>query len=83
MNPMVDSWEVPQKLEVESPRGSKRGTIGLSFLARTLRSSRVSILREEEEATPVLRPAPLKEEVVNAAAVDARMEAITSFMLVR
>jgi hypothetical protein len=31
----------------------------------------------------VLRPAPLKEEVVNAAAVDARMEAITSFMLVR
>jgi len=80
---MVDSWEVPQKLEVESPRGSKRGTMGLSFFARTERSSRVSILREEEEATPLVSAAPLKEEVVNAAAVDARMEAIASFMLVR
>ena len=46
-----------------------------------LRSSRDSILSEEEEATPEFTAAPLKEDVVNAAAVDARMEAIASFML--
>jgi len=82
MKPMVDSFEVPQKLEVESPRGSKKGTTGLSFLARTERSSTVSILREEEEDTPQLTVAPLKEEGVNAAAVVARIEAIASFMVV-
>ena len=82
-NPMVDSSLVPQKLEVERPRGSKRGTRGLSFLARVLRSARDSIFREEEEETPELTATPLKEEVVNAAAVDARMEAIASFMLDR
>ncbi len=41
----------------------------------------VSILREEEEETPELRAAPLKEEGANAAAVVARMEAIASFMV--
>jgi hypothetical protein len=38
-------------------------------------------LREEEEATPEFKAAPLKEEEVKAAAVDARIEAITSFMM--
>lgn len=70
MNPMVSSWVVPQKLEVESPSGSKYGTTGLSFFARSLRSS-VDSLRAVVEAT-------LVEEVVNAAAVVARRDAIAS-----
>jgi hypothetical protein len=78
---MVDSSEVPQKLEVERLRGSKRGTMGLSFLARTVKSARVSILRLEVEVTPELRTAPLKDELVKAEAVVKRMEAMVSFML--
>jgi hypothetical protein len=81
-NPMVSSWVVPQKLEVERPRGSKRGTTGFSFFAKEERSSRVSILREEEETTPEFKAAPLKEEEVKAAAVDARIEVIASFIMV-
>ena len=76
-NPMVSLSVVPQKLDVESPRGSKRGTTGLSFLARSERSSRVSILSADVEETEV---APFNVEGVNAAAVPARMDAIASFM---
>ena len=39
------------------------------------------MLREEEEETPLLRAAPLKELVVKAAAVEARIEAIASFIV--
>lgn len=71
---MVCSWELPQKLEVESPSGSNLGTMGLSFLAREERSSKVSMFRAVDLA-------PLKEEVVKAAAEPVRMEAMASFML--
>jgi hypothetical protein len=38
-------------------------------------------LSDDDEETPELRAAPLKEDVVKAAALVARTEAVASFML--
>ena len=72
---MVDSLDVPQKFEVESPRGSKRGTMGFSFPASASRSAMVSWMA----VVDVL--ATLTLVGANAVAVAARMEAIASFMM--
>ena len=76
MNPIVASLDVPQKFEVESPRGSKRGTMGFSFPASASRSSMVSWMAvEDDDVFATLVGA-------NAVAVAARMEAIASFMMI-
>jgi hypothetical protein len=56
--------------------------MGFNFFARTERSSKVSIFREEEEETPDFTVAPLKDEGVNAVADATRMDEIASFISV-
>jgi hypothetical protein len=78
---MVASGVVSQKLCPASPIGSKKPRTGLHFLAKTARSSEVSMDIEALLATLWLTDAPLKLEGVKAAAVAAKRLARRTFIV--